>query len=148
MGLLIQLGVNETLAMQLGVFLVVFIVLKYFLFGAYYAAFNERKARTLGKTELAEKYLAEAKQMEDQFATKAREANDLYREVFEKGRAAANKEYDRVVNEARQLAKDKTDEMRASLQKDMQSVRTQVAQELNGVAQVINQKLIGKEFSA
>ena len=54
MDLLIQLGVNHTLAVQLVMFLVTFVILKYVLFEPYYAAFNERQERTVGRTELAD----------------------------------------------------------------------------------------------
>jgi F-type H+-transporting ATPase subunit b len=148
MGILIQLGVNETLAIQLGLFLVVFVVLKHLLFGPYFAALMERRARTLGKTEQAEKYVAEARVLEDQYAMRAREANDMYRDAFEKGRLAANKEFERVVGEARQAAKDHTDAMRDRLGKEMVAVRSQLSQEVASVSQVINQKLIGKEITA
>jgi len=148
MDMLTQLGVNETLAIQLGMFLVVFVALKYLLFGPYFAAFNERQARTLGKTELAERYLAESRAMEETYALRAREANDRYREVFDKSRAETNKQYEQLVSDARNQSKVRIEEMRAQIRKEIQGVQTQLTQEVPAVSQLINHKLIGKEFSA
>jgi F0F1-type ATP synthase membrane subunit b/b' len=148
MDLLIQLGVNETLGIQLGMFLVVFVFLKYLLFGPYYAAFNERKERTLGKTELAERFIAEAQELEEKFAVKAQEANDRYREVYDKSRTETMHEYDRVIADARGKAKGLVDESHQKIQKEMAAARTQLQAEVQSVAQLINNKLIGKDLSA
>src|SRR4051812_27285178 len=101
MDLLIQLGVNYTLGIQLVMFLVVFAVLKNLLFEPYFKAFNERKERTLGKTELAERFVAEARELEEKYSMRAQEANDRFREVFDKSRSEAMKEYDRLIGDAR-----------------------------------------------
>ena len=93
MDLLIQLGVNSSITIQLGMFLVVFVVLKYVLFQPYYAAFKERKERTIGKTELAERFVAEARELEEQYTLRAQQANDQFREIYDKNRLAATKEY-------------------------------------------------------
>lgn len=147
MDLLIQLGVNYTLVIQLATFLFCFVVLKYFLFGPYYAAFNARKDRTLGKTEMAEKYIAEAKAMEEKFAARAFEVNERFREVFDKSRSEAVKEYDRLVGDARAKTKTVIDETTHKIHKEMEAARSQLSQEVAGVSQLINQKLIGKDLT-
>src|SRR5258705_9331734 len=116
MDLLVQLGVNQTLPIQIATFLVCFVVLKYFLFGPYYAAFNERKDRTLGKTELAERFIAEARELEEKFGVRAQEVNDRFREVFDKSRLEAVKEYDRLINEARAKTKAIVEESTGKIQ--------------------------------
>jgi F-type H+-transporting ATPase subunit b len=147
MDLLIQLGVNETLGIQLAVFLVAFVALKYLLFEPYYAAYKERQERTLGKTELAERFVAEARDLEEKYTIKAQEANDRFREVYDKARLEAVKEYDRVVNEARAKNKAALDQNNQKIQKEMVSVRAQLSNEIAGVSQLMVQKLIGKDLS-
>src|SRR5262245_8514189 len=71
MSLLASLGVNETLVIQLGIFLAVYMVLKYVLFTPYFKAFNQRAESTVGQADLAERYIAETKALEDEFANKA-----------------------------------------------------------------------------
>ena len=146
MDLLIQLGVNSTLGIQLAVFIVVFAVLKYFLFGPYYAAYVERQERTLGKTELAERFVAEARELELKYSARALEENDRFREVYDRSRTQATKEYDGLVSDARHKAKEQIDESRRLIQKQMTDARVQLSQEVSGVAQLINRKLIGKDL--
>jgi F0F1-type ATP synthase membrane subunit b/b' len=147
MDLLIQLGVNHTLAFQLVAFLIVFATLKLFLFEPYYTAYKERQDRTLGKTELAERFVAEARELEERYAVRAQEANDRFREVFDKARLEAVKEHDRVVSEARAKNKAAIDDINQRIHKEMVAVRTQLSNETSGVAQLIVQKLVGKDLT-
>ncbi len=143
MGLLMSLGVNQTLFFQFGIFVAVFVVLKYVLFVPYFAAFNKRNEATVGQTELAERYLSETKALEEAFAQKAQAANEKYRAVYDQIRADTVKEYDRLVSDARARAKTRTDAARKKIEADMQTARTQLTKEIPGVSQLIVQKLIG-----
>jgi F0F1-type ATP synthase membrane subunit b/b' len=147
MELLISLGVNQTLAYQFGIFVVVYLTLKYVLFVPYFHAYNERNERTVGKTELAERFVAETHELEQAYAQKAQEVNERYKSVYDRTRAEAVKEYDRLVGDARAQGKKLIDEARNQVQKEMTSARTQLAQEINGISQLINHKLIGKDLS-
>ncbi len=148
MGLLTALGVNETLIYQFAIFSVVFFCLNYILFKPYFKAFLERTEATVGQTELAERYVAETQQLEAQFAARAREVSEKFREVYEKNRSEALKEYDRMVNESRLNAKELVENARAKIQKDMELARQQLAKEVPGVAKLIIHKMIGKDLSA
>lgn len=147
MDLLISLGVNSTLVIQFATFLVLYAVLKYALFAPYFAAYNERSHRTVGKAELAERYIAETKQMEEQFAAKAQEVNEQFKAIYDKTRSQAMKDYDRLVGEARTRSKALADEAVRKIHKEMDFARAQLGQEVSSVAQLINQKLIGKEIT-
>ncbi len=148
MELLTSLGVNSTLVIQLIAFLVVYVVLKYVLFAPYFKAYNERNLRTVGQTELAERYVNQTRELEEKFALKASEVNERYKAVYDKTRGEAMKEYDRLVSESRVLAKRLVDESRAKIQKEMDSARGQLKSEVEGVSKLINQKLIGKDVNA
>ncbi len=147
MSLLISLGVNPTLGIQLGIFLAVFIVLKYFLFGPYFKAFNRRAESTVGQADLAERYIAETKELEDQFAMKAQVANERYRSVYDQTRSEALKEYDKLVAGARAQSKNVVDGARQKIHSDMQAAQAQLTKEIPEVAKIINQKLLGKDLS-
>lgn len=147
MDLLISLGVNQTLAYQFGIFLVVYLALKYVLFAPYFQAYNERNERTVGKTELAERFVAETHELEQTYALKAQEVNERYKSVYDRTRSEAVKEYDRLIGEARTQGKKLIDEARNQAQKEMASARSQLAQEISGISQLINHKLIGKDLS-
>ena len=146
MDLLTQLGVDSTLGIQFLMFLAVFVILKQVLFEPYYAAFVERKERTLGKTELAERFIAEARELEVQYGVRAQQANDRFREIYDRTRNEAIKEYDRLVNEARAKSKSLADENSEKIGKEMETARKLLSQEIPNVSKLINQKLVGQEL--
>jgi F-type H+-transporting ATPase subunit b len=146
MDLLTSLGVNSTLAIQMGVFLVVYVVLKNVLFDAYFKAYIERNNRTVGQTELAEKYVTQTRELEARFAAKATEVNDRFKILFDKTRGEANKEYDRMITDARMQSKTLVDQARITIQKDMESAGNQLKSEVATVSKLISQKLIGKDL--
>jgi F0F1-type ATP synthase membrane subunit b/b' len=146
MDLLAQLGVDSSLGIQLLLFLIVFAILKYLLFTPYYAAYVERRERTLGKTELAERFVSEARELEAQYGIRAQEANDRFRTVYDSARTEAVKEYDRLVSQARAKSRTMIEESRQGIEKQMTAARTQLGQEVAGVSQLINRKLIGKDL--
>jgi F-type H+-transporting ATPase subunit b len=145
--LLHSLGVNKSLYIQLGVFLIVFIALKYLLFKPYFAAYLERGNRTVGKTELAEKFLEQTAALEAQYSQKAQAVNEQFRAVFDQSRGEANKQYEALVGEARAQAKQVVETTRESIKREVDNARKQLSQEVKGVSQLINQKLIGKDLS-
>jgi len=147
MSLLTSLGVNPTLVIQLGIFLFVFFILKYLLFGPYFRAFNQRNESTVGQTELAERYLQETKALEDEYAMKAQVANERYRTIYDQTRAEATKEYDRLVGEARAQAKTQVEGARQKIQKEVDGAQAQLTKEIPEVVKIINQKLLGKDLT-
>lgn len=145
MSLLFSLGVNATLLMQLGIFLTVFVVLKYVLFSPYFKAFAARAESTVGQADLAERYLAETKTLEEEYSAKAQVANERYRSVYDETRSQAMKEYDNLVSGARNQAKTLVDEARTKVAREMEAAKGQLSKEIPEVAKMINQKLIGKD---
>lgn len=147
MDLLVSLGVNSSLAVQFVIFAVVYTILKYVLFRPYFAAYNERSERTIGKAELAERYIAETRDLEEQFAVQAREMNEQFKSIYDRTRAEALKEYDYLVNEARGRAKSFIDTNNRQIRVQMEAARADLSKEVAGVSQLINQKLIGKDLT-
>src|SRR5438309_787896 len=100
----------------MGLFLLIFWVMKTVLFAPYFAAFRERKERTVGQTEAAERYINESKELEGQFAAKAQQINEQFKAIYDQSRYEATKEYDRVVQVARTKAKDWLEDARTKVQ--------------------------------
>ncbi len=140
-----SLGLNYTLFVQMGVFLAVFIVLKKVLFEAYFAAFRERKERTVGQAEAAERYIHEAKQLEEKFSAKASAINSQFKAIYDKTRADAMKEYDRVIQEARSKSKTWTEQARTKIQKEVREAHDQMIPDVPAIGQLITAKMLGKE---
>jgi len=142
-----SLGLNWTLFVQMGIFLVVFVVLKTVLFEPYFAAFRERKERTEGQAEAAERYVHEAKDLEAKYSAKAQEINAQYKAIYDKNRVETMKEYDRVIQDARSRAKAWTEQSRSRIEKEVREAKQQMSPDVPAISQLITSKMLGKEAS-
>lgn len=145
MEILNALGVNETIFIQLAVFLVAYVFLANLLFKPYYNAFIQRKDRTVGRTDTAERYLKEAKELQTEFENKARELNSKYKIIYDQSRAEALKEYDTVVTSARNESKEWIESHREKLQQEIRKVQSEISAEVKGVSKLIQSRLLGRE---
>ena len=145
MELLTSLGVNSSLAVQFGIFIICYGLLKRVLFDPYFAAFDIRSARTVGTTELAEKYMVEKRELEKQYARRAQESNEQFRQTYDEARRAAVKEYDRVVSDARARGKALVDQTAERVRAEVGAARTQIQTDVTLVSKLISQQLIGKD---
>lgn len=140
-----SLGLDETLFVQMGVFLVVFVVLKKLLFEPYFAAYRERKERTVGQTEAAERYVNEARELEQQYSSKAQQINQQFKSIYDQSRVEAMKEYDQVIQVARNNSKQWTEQARSKIQKEVREAREKMSPDIPAISQLITAKLMGKE---
>jgi F0F1-type ATP synthase membrane subunit b/b' len=140
-----SLGIDETIFIQMGIFLVVFVAMKTILFDAYFAAHHTRKERTVGQTEAAERYINEARELEAQYAVQAQQINEQFRTIFDKSRTDANKEYERITEAARSQAKQWMEQARAKVGRELAETRSQLTGDIPAVSQLITAKLLGKD---
>jgi F-type H+-transporting ATPase subunit b len=140
-----SLGLNWTLFVQMGVFLVVFVILKAVLFEPYFAAYRQRKERTEGQAEAAERYVHEAKDLEAKYAIRAQEINAQYKAIFDKNRSETMKECDRVIQDARGRAKSWTEQARTKIEKEVRDAKQQLSPDIPVISQMITAKMLGKE---
>jgi F-type H+-transporting ATPase subunit b len=146
--LLTSLGVNSTLFIQMASFFVVFLVLKGVVFGPYFKSYLERQERTVGRAELAEKFISETKDLEVQYSVKAQEINENVKAVYDRSRSEAMKQYDQTINAARATGKSLLEDARGKIQKEVQAASQQIAQEVNGASQLIISRLVGKDLNS
>jgi F-type H+-transporting ATPase subunit b len=140
-----KLGLNETLFLQMAVFLVVYVVLNRVLFKPYFAAYTERRMRTVGQSEAAERYVNEARELQTQYSAKAKQINEQFKAIYDKTRNEANKEYDRLIQEARAGAKEIVDQARIKTQVGVQHAKEQIKSEIPIVSEMITAKLLGSD---
>lgn len=141
------LGINETIFMQFGIFMVVYLFLSNVLFKPYLKAFTKRKEQTVGKTDLAERFIEEAKELEVEYSTKARAMNQKTKEIFDASRSEALKAHDEVVAEARDKAKGIIETTRKEIETQVEAARQQLDTEVPAISKSINQQVIGKELA-
>jgi F0F1-type ATP synthase membrane subunit b/b' len=95
--ILVSLGVDKTVFIQMGVFLLAFTFLKYFIFGPYLAAYIERRKRTVGHADVAKELKAEIDALESQYSTEAKSQNEKIKELFAEKRSLGAKEATKII---------------------------------------------------
>lgn len=145
MELLTALGVNQTVAIQFILFLVVYIVLNKALFTPYLAALDERRSRTEGQSEKAEQFMEEAKTLQEKYALKARELNDKQKDVYDQIRIEGQKRYEELVSVAREKTKSAIEAAQKNLKTELQNIRQQTEKEIPVITNLITERLTGKE---
>lgn len=145
MEILQSIGLDATVAIQFVVFFVVYLVLSNLVFRPYFQAFVERKKRTVGNQEAAERLVDEAQQLETEFQIKARDINSKFKGLYDEKRTEALREYDRLVNEARSKANQYLTETREKIKVEVESAQKDLLAEVPLVKSAIVSQLLGRE---
>ncbi len=144
--ILTSLGVNHTIFYQLAIFLVVYIFLSQVLFKPYFAAFAQRKERTVGNQDKAESLLEDARRLEEAFASRAKEINDQIRAVYEQEKSQSLKTQEREMLAAREQAKATVEANRARIEDEIDRVQKELNVQAPLVSQAIVAQLLGKDL--
>lgn len=143
MELLTSLGVDETIAYQVVIFLVTYVAMTHILFKPYFVAYKERLDRTEGNQEASERFLVEAGELKEEYELEAQKANAEFKAIYDASRTKAMTEYDSITSEAREKAKKMIAESRLHIKAEMEKARTEIERSIPEVTQSIVQKLIG-----
>ncbi|MCB0341525.1 MAG: ATP synthase F0 subunit B [Pseudobdellovibrionaceae bacterium] len=144
--LLASLGINATTGIQFLIFVVVYVFLSQLLFKPYFQAYLERKSRTVGSQDQAERIVAATEELETVYQEKARKFSDSYKRIYDQSRSEALHEHDRLVAEARLRAKAIVEDTRTKVAQEVEKARVAMAAEAPQVSQAIVAKLTGKEM--
>jgi F-type H+-transporting ATPase subunit b len=139
------LGVNETLVVQLGIFLVTFVIIRNLVFKPFYLAFEGRHKSTEGNEEQAEKIIAQALELESLYQKKARSLNADVKAIYDKARGEANLENERLLNEAKEKSRETLDKYRSQIQEEFNKAREGLIKEGPAIGATIAQKLLADE---
>ncbi len=147
MEILNSLGVNGTLWIQLGCFLISYVALTQLILKPYLAALREREKRTVGNEESAVRMLEETNHLYGQYEKKARSINAEMKAQYDQTRAKAVAEHDRLVEAARADANKLLESARAKITTEIQSARKTLSAEVPAISAAIATKLAGKDIS-
>lgn len=147
MEILSALGVDATLAIHLVCFLVSYVALSHLIFKPYLSAYEEREARTVGNEEHAVRLIQEASDLQGQYEKKAKAINAQIKGAFDASRAEALKQYETLVQGAREEAQKLIEASRAHLSKEIQAAHAALSGEIPAVSSAIASKLAGKDLS-
>lgn len=144
-GIVQALGINSTLFVQLGLFLVVLLFLWGVVFNPYFAAFNERQSQTLGNQDEAESLAAKTRELEAIYQRKARGANMDIKSIFDKQRLSAQEEHERILLEAKDRSRNLIDSAKTQVQEEYNRAREELLKESGNFGREIADRLVAKE---
>ncbi len=139
------LGVNDTLWIQMGIFIFSFLIIKTVIFKPFFAAFEGRHSATEGNSQSAEKIFSQTRELESLYQRKARSLNADVKAIFDKARLEANLEQERILNEAKQKAREALDKYRDQIQAEVGRAREDLIKEGPILGGAIAEKLLANE---
>ena len=137
---LVSLNVDETFFHQLGIFLVLFLVLKMVFFERLQGVIELREDKTVKRKEAADKKFAEAQELLLRYQEKIREADV-------KGRETYGRHKKQIVGEEKVRLKKAEDEINVEFEKEVGALREEMAhkeKDLLKNAEVLSAKLTEK----
>lgn len=141
--ILLQLGANETVFIQFGLFVVTISFLTVVVYGPYFKAYDQRMNQTKGADQVADETQNEAKKLEVIYQTKAREINEKIKSIYEDIRKGALDQVSTVVNAGKSQVSATADQARAQIQAQKNNAEKDLALVSQEVATEISKKLTG-----
>ena len=141
--ILLQLGANETMFIQFGIFVVTITVLTVFVFGPFFKAYDQRLQQTKGADQVANETQDEAKNLEAIYKTKAREINDKIKTIFDDSKNAGAAQVGEIVGAGKAAVGTTTEAARAKINAQKSNAEKEIAQISQDVANEISKKLTG-----
>ena len=135
---------NQTLIIQIIIFLVLMMVLNRVLFRPMLALLEERKKRTEGRREQALVAEDQAKEMWEDYQAKLAEARakaeSVRIELVRQGEA----ERQRLTDEASEEAKKTVEELKAQVQQQAVKAKEALAAEVDALSKMMAEKILGR----
>lgn len=141
--ILLQLGANETVFIQFGLFVVTISFLTVVVYGPYFKAYDQRMNQTKGADQVADETQNEAKKLEVIYQSKAREINEKIKSIYEDIRKGALDQVSKVVNAGKAEVTATADQARAQIQSQKNNAAKDIAQVSQDVASELSKKLTG-----
>jgi len=148
MEILTALGINSTIWMQLLCFMVAYTAVSQLAFKPYMAAYKERLRRTSGQEHTAEQMLSQVQTLRSEYEHKARDVNAQYKAIYDRSRTEALREYDRIVQSARDLAAQFINQNRQQIEKEVAQAQKDMVEQAPVVGGAIAARLVGKDMNA
>lgn len=139
------IDLDATLFIQLGIFLLVFILLRFLLFRPVIQLIEKRREVTTGKKEEAEKFERDSEKLQAEFDKQMAEI-----------RAAAGAEKDRIIEQARRQERDLlvkaredaraiVEEAKADANAQAAVAREEIRGEIDGLVSAVASRILGRE---
>ncbi len=145
---LTSLGINNTLFIHFGIFLIAYLALSHLIFKPYLKALEEREKRTVGSADLTSRILEETESLKAEYQAKARQINSEIKEVMEAAKKEATDLYQTEVQLAQRIYLENLDELKARVETARNQSFARVDQEVDSVSRAISDRLVGRNVHA
>lgn len=142
--ILISLGINKTVFIQFGIFIISFLFLKIFIFSPYLKAYEERRRRTVGVVGAAKELQEDLNRREAEFSEHAKILNEKIKSIFEEKRLAAQKESNALMAKAQTAAQVRLNEGKKETEDSFAKAREQLKNFVPDLGQTIKQRLMDR----
>ncbi len=141
--ILLQLGANETVFIQFGIFVVTISFLTIVVYGPYFKAYDQRLNQTKGADQVANETQDEAKKLEVIYKTKAREINENIKNIFEDSKKTGLDQAQKLMSSAKDVVAQLSEQAKKEVENQKNNAQKDMAQVSQEVADTIAQKITG-----
>ncbi len=128
--------------------LILFLVLKHFLFDKVNAVLESRRNEVVKTYEDADKAFANAKQLETEYTDKLSAAKEESAEIVKNATKKAQLRSEEIISDAKNEAKGILDKAEADIEKEKKRAVNQIKDEISDIAMSIASSVVSKELDA
>lgn len=128
--------------------LILFLVLKHFLFDKVNAVLDSRRDEVAKTYEDADKALSNAKQLETEYTDKLSSAKEESAEIVKNATKKAQQRSDEIISEAKDEARGIVDKANSDIEKEKKRAVNQIKDEISDIALSIASSVVSKEIDA
>ena len=127
--------------------LILFLVIKHFLFGRVNAIIEARQADVSKTYEEADKSMAHAKELEANYNELLASAKDESAEIVKKATKKAQDRSDEIISNAKEEASGIISRANEDIEREKQRAMSEMKNEISGIAMMMAEKIIKKEIN-
>ena len=137
-----NIGIDETLFLQFGIFLIAYLAMNFIVFRPYLNAYNERVCRTLGSREETQNLLQQANQKEEDYKVLARKLNGEINSIFAESGEKAKKDMEMILSKAKEESELQGRELAKQMKLSIAKARRELEEHISGLSNEIQRKLM------
>lgn len=141
-----MISIDFSIIIQIVLFLVFWAILRRVLFIPIGRLMEERERRTSGTQLRADMMLEEGKKLQAEYEAAIAQARAEAETIKSEIRAEAQKGRDLILTRAQEAASERTQSMRAELQRELGEARQTLTDQAEGIAQDMAEKVLGRKF--
>ncbi len=144
MDMLKSLGIDSTIFVQFGIFVVSYLILTRMVFKPYFQAYMERYNRTVGSEDVTSKLVEETAQLETEYEENAKALNLKIKNIFDDEKKQALEKQAQMIQTANLKAEEYRKKSELELEQTKSKIYDDLKQEIGPLAELIKKTVIGK----